>query len=138
MAREFLGTVTDGKLELFADDRNALRQHIHGWAGKVVVTVRPFKSQRSIKQNARHWGLLTVAARELGYDSVEDLHESVCMHLLRLPDDEVTGLPRRRRTPKLNTAEFAEFTEAVERFFRCELRLDLTGWHDEAERVEQK
>lgn len=126
----------DGRIDLPPAERARYRAHIKDWRGKVVIHVRPWKAKRSSKANARYWALLTVAARELGEDSVEDLHESVSMHLLRLPDDERTGLPKRRRTPTLNTAEFADYTDACERFFRLELRLDLSDWEREIERME--
>lgn len=100
-------------------------------AGQTVV-IRERKAQRSVQANARYWALLTVAARELGYDDVEELHEGIAQKLLPLPT-LADGLPRRRRTPKLNTKEFAEYTDAVERFFRMELNLDLSGWEEMAE-----
>lgn len=95
-------------------------------AGRYVV-VRERKAIRSVEANRRYWALLTVAARELGYDDVEELHEGVALKLLPLPS-LADGLPRRRRTPRLNTAEFSEYVDAVERFCRMELKLDLTDW----------
>lgn len=95
--------------------------------GDYIVSVMPRKAKRSMQANRRYWALLTVAAEELGYDSVEELHEGIAMHLLRLPE-LVPGVPRRRRTPSLNSAEFKEYTDAVERFLQMELGVDLTGW----------
>ena len=135
MAREFVGEIADGRIVLPESEKARLRDYAKGLSGRVVVSVRPFRSQRSLKQNSRMWALLTVAAQELGEHSVDDLHESVAMHLLRLPDDEKTGLPRRKRTPKLNTAEFAAYTDQVEMFFRADLRLSLDGWEHEAEQL---
>lgn len=98
-------------------------------AGKDVV-VRERKAQRSIQANARYWAMLTIAAREIGYETVDELHEGLAMKLLPLPE-LVPGVPRRRRTPKLNTKAFAEYTDACERFLRVELGVDLHGWEEE-------
>lgn len=94
------------------------------------VVIRARKAQRSVQANARYWALLTVAARELGYDSVEELHEGIAQRLLPLPE-LVPGVPRRKRTPTLNTAEFQDYTDAAERFFTIDLGLDLSGWREE-------
>ncbi len=94
-------------------------------AGKaVVITER--KAKRSTQQNARYFGLLASAAPELGYDSVEELHEGLAMALLPLPPI-VPGIPRRRRTPKLNTKEFSLYTDAAERMLR-DMGCDLSEW----------
>ena len=97
-------------------------------AGRLVV-IRERKAQRSTQANNRYWALLTVAARELGYDAVDDLHEGLALKLLPLPS-VIPGVPRRKRTPKLNTAEFAAYCEAVERFL-IEMGVDLSEWQEE-------
>jgi hypothetical protein len=101
---------------------------------ELEVRIRPHKAKRSHQANARYWALLTVGAASIGYDDVEELHEAVAWKLLRLPDDERTGTPRRHRTPNLNTTEFKDYTDAVERLL-IEFGADLTGWEDEAERI---
>lgn len=98
--------------------------------GEYVITVAKRKAKRSVQANRRYWALLTVAARELGYDDIEELHEGVAYKLLKQAP-LVDGLPRRKRTPALTTAEFADYVEAVERFFRVDLGIDLSGWERE-------
>jgi len=100
-----------------------------------VVAIREDKPKRSTQANRRYWALLTVAARSLGYDVVEELHEAVAWKLLRIDDDPITGTPRRKRTPKLNSSEFKDYTDAVERVL-LEYGADLTGWDDEMDRME--
>lgn len=126
----------DGRIDMAPSEQARYRAHIKDWSGKVVIHVRPWKAKRSGKQNARHWALCTVGARELGWDSPTDLHDSLCLKFLRLPDDDATGLPRRRSTTKLTTAEMSELDDAIERYLRYDLHLDLTGWELEAERIE--
>lgn len=95
-------------------------------AGKLVV-IRERQARRSQSQNARYWGMLTVAAKELGYDDVDELHEGCAMKFLA-QRELAPGLLRRKRTPKLTTAEFCAYADAVERFFRIDLGVDLSEW----------
>lgn len=97
------------------------------FAGK-TVEIRERKSKRSVAANRRYWALLTLAARDLGYDDVEELHEGVALKLLRLPEI-VPGVPRRRRTPALNTQEFTEFVDGAERLL-TNMGANLTGWQE--------
>lgn len=110
----------------FVSGEGILETRCQALAGK-CVEIRERKAQRSSQANARYWALLTEAAESLGWDSTDDLHESVAWHLLREPNDERTGLARRKRTPKLNTAEFAEYVKAVERLL-IDMGADLTDW----------
>lgn len=117
--------------------RGKLLAHLRKYAGQALeIRIRPYKAKRSLAANARYWALLTLGARSIGYDDVEELHEAVAWKLLRLPDDERTGTPRRHRTPNLNTTEFKDYCDAVERLL-IEYGADLTGWEDEAERIQR-
>ncbi len=131
---EVAGTVQGGKLTL--EDREGLARAIQAWPdGPVTLRVTPYRQTRSSQANKRYWALLTVAASELGYDDPEDLHEGLAQKFLALPPDERTGLCRRRHTPKTNTKEFADYTDACERYFVNDLHLDMSGWEIEAERT---
>lgn len=116
--------------------RGRILAHLRKHVGVALeIRIRPHKAKRSIQANARYWALLTCGARSLGYDDVEELHEAVAWKLLRLPDDERTGTPRRHRTPNLNTSEFKDYTDATERLL-IEYGADLTDWEREAERIQ--
>jgi hypothetical protein len=131
---EAAATVTRGMLRL--ENQADFKQAISVWPdGPVTVRVTPYRKTRSTQANARYWALLTTAAREIGYDDPEDLHEGLAQKFLGLPPDERTGLARRRHTPKTNTKEFADYCDAVERYFLNDLHLDLSGWQVEAERT---
>lgn len=93
------------------------------------VVIRERKAQRSTRANSRYWGLLTAGAKELGYDDVEELHEGIALKLLPLPQ-LVPGIARRRRTPSLNTKEFAEYQDAAERLLR-QMGCDLEEWDEQ-------
>ncbi len=99
----------------------------------IMVTER--KAKRSAKQNNFYWALLTVAARELGFTDVQELHDGLAGKLLALPE-LVPGIPRRRRTPKLNTKEFTDYCERCESFLRVDLGVDLSDWDAETARIE--
>lgn len=136
MQRVFRGRISESK-GLTVGDRSGFASHLRSFdvGADVDVIVRPHKSQRSTPQNRRYWALVTVGAREIGYDDPEELHEGLALKFLKLPP-LADGLPRRRRTPSLNTLEFTDYCDAVERFFRIDLNLDLSGWDEEIEKLE--
>lgn len=126
-----------GQLQFPAPDRRALDMLLLTLAGKrVEVIVREKKSRRSLPQNARYWALLTVAAESLWGDrSLKDsLHDEIAHLLLGLPPCAKTGFRRRQRTPKLNTAEFAKYTDLVVDKL-IELGADLSAWDEETRRA---
>ena len=75
---------------------------------------------------------MKLGSESLGYDDPTELHEALAFKLLRLPDDPITGSPRRQSTAKLNTAEFVAYADAVERLL-IDYGADLTGWEQLAE-----
>tara|TARA_R110000868_G_scaffold320656_1_gene581588 strand:- start:209 stop:616 length:408 start_codon:yes stop_codon:yes gene_type:complete len=85
------------------------------------VTVRVHRDIRSLRANAYYWSTVLEAVVEgvrewQGEDSINDAHENLAMHFLRISDDPVTGAPRRLRTPEANTKEFSEYLDKVIRF----------------------
>jgi len=132
----WLGDVdASGRLRL--DRRPAFVRHLHTLAGqRVEVIVRPRTKRRSLAQNARYWALLTVAAESLGWgaEARQDLHEEVAFRLLALPPCAKTGLRRRKRTPKLGTAEFGRYMDDVVRLL-LEFGADLSEWDAEEQRL---
>jgi hypothetical protein len=136
MDPRFRGRVDDaGLLTQTRSERARLDRHLRTLAGQdVELVVRPWKAQRSSAQNRRYWALLTVAAESLGWDGPEGLHEEVAHLLLPLPPCPKTGLRRRRRTPKLQTGEFARYTDDVARVL-VDFGADLSAWDETAERL---
>ncbi len=127
----FPGRVLDGGL-MVLDRPHDYGRHLRSLKGKFVeVIIRQQRTKRSNQANRRYWALLTVAAKELGYDDPEELHEGVAMKFLRIHDEERGGLMHRRRTPNLDTAEFAEYVNQAERFFVIDLHLDLSEFYQD-------
>lgn len=134
---QFVGDVDErGKLE--SDVRVQVADYIRTFAGtRIEINVRQYKSKRSHAQNARYWALLTVGAESIWGDKsqAESLHEEVAHLLLALPPCEKTGLRRRMRTPKLNTAEFTVYMDRVAEKL-IEFGADLSAWDEESRRME--
>jgi hypothetical protein len=125
-------------LTLPRSERRKLEAAYPRFAGeRVELELRAWKSKRTSAQNARYWALLTVAALDLwGDPSLKDtLHEELAQLLLGLPPCPKTGLRRRQRTPRLNTKEFARYTDLVADKL-VELGADLSGWDEEITRQE--
>ena len=78
---------------------------------RVEVVVRKRKTKRSNQANAFYWAAVVhPLAEHLGYED-DELHEVMAMRFLRIEDCPVTGVPRRKRTPKTDTAEFSDYVE---------------------------
>lgn len=78
---------------------------------KWEVTIKEYKHNRTTTKNNGYWGYtLTPAAEQLGYESVEKLHELVCCELYGIEEIEFAGKkytrPIRTTTrPKVMTRE---------------------------------
>ena len=78
---------------------------------RVECIVRKRRSKRSDRANAFYWAaVVTPLANHLGYER-DEMHEVMAMRFLRIEDCPVTGVPRRKRTPKTDTAEFADYVD---------------------------
>ena len=82
----------------------------------VEVVVRKPKSQRSSQANRYYFGVVVKLLAEFcGYEP-DEMHEALAFRFLRIEDDPITGSPRRQRTPKTNTKEFADYVDQCIRF----------------------
>jgi hypothetical protein len=92
---------------------------------KLVLT--PKRDRRSLDQNARLWKLHALAAEATGYDA-EEMHEIMLQRHFGVVEkplgEQVFTLPR-RRSSRLDVAEFAAFMEYVEAFYATELGVFL-------------
>lgn len=112
----FPGWVKNGKLVL--DSPAALQGYLAGMNGRVQVTVKSFKRNRSTNQNSYYWGVvIKLLAMELGYDT-EECHEAMKWQFLRVEHDGKP--PTVRSTTALDTAEFSEYCEKVKQFAAVE------------------
>jgi hypothetical protein len=81
-----------------------------------ICNITEKKSKRSSDQNSRYWKLLTDFGRYLGYES-EEMHE-ICRYKY-LREYVVVGderMEKLKSTTKLNTQEFTEYMDAIDRW----------------------
>ena len=107
----------DGHGKVIIRDRQSFDNYAKTLQGhELEVIIRKRKSQRSIQQNRFYFGCVVKLIGEYcGYDT-DDMHEALAMKFLRIDDCPITGVPRRKRTPKTNTAEFAAYVDQCIRF----------------------
>lgn len=80
------------------------------------VTVRPYKSKRSLDQNSRLWDLYNAVGKYIGEDS-DSVHDLMGYKFLRY-QKSVNGevVEMIKSTTKLNTLEMVEYQDAIERW----------------------
>jgi hypothetical protein len=81
-----------------------------------VCNITEKKTKRSLDQNSRYWKLLTDFGRYLGYEA-EEMHE-LARYKFLFDEIEVNGewMPRLKSTTKLNTQDFTEYMDAIDRW----------------------
>ena len=81
-----------------------------------AVSWKPWKSKRSLDQNARYWKLVTAFGEHVGYER-DEMHQLMGYKFLRYEKICRDGLRRTfiPSTTKLNTAEMADYQERIER-----------------------
>jgi hypothetical protein len=119
----FTGEIrADGTIQI--DQRALFRAKRQEWAGKRIVLELKREGTRSSQANRFYWGVVIAAFCEVtGYET-DEMHELLAMRFLKIDDDPLTGMPRRRRTPDCDSAEFAEYVEKCQRFGATELGIE--------------
>ena len=86
------------------------------------VTIVPWKSKRTIDQNSRLWGLIYKTLGDAIGLNVDEIHQLMGFKFLRY-EKMVNGKNETfiKSTTKLNTAEMADYQNAIERFAISEL-----------------
>ncbi len=110
--------VTDSaKLEWSEVQKARLRQVLAKHAGhEVDVVFKRHREKRSDRANRYYFGVvIPLIADYCGYER-DEMHEALAMKFLRIEDDPITGTPRRQRTPKTDSKEFAEYVDRCRRF----------------------
>lgn len=83
------------------------------------VTVKPYKSTRSLDQNEYYWKLVTELADYFGLKSKDEMHE-VLLYRLLSEEKQIKNLKVMTigSTTKLNVKQFNEYLEKVKEFAR--------------------
>ncbi len=113
MKRSYTGTVEQGRIQFDAPTTGLMKQHIAAHEGRLVdVVIGPHVKTRTDRQSRYYFGVVVpLLADFCGYEK-DEMHETLAMRFLRIEDCPVTGAPRRKRTPKTNTKEFADYVDA--------------------------
>ena len=131
MSPIFSGRVTEAGA-LLLDAPLQFRAHLGKLREKrVEVTVRRYREQRSLEQNAWVWGVAyPLLAETLGYDmdEREDLHYALVRKCFGTHLDPRVGVEMpNARSSKLSTKEFSDYMEWLVRFaakeFNCVIPL---------------
>ena len=83
------------------------------------VTVKPYKSTRSLDANAYYWRLVAELADYFGLKSKDEMHE-VLLYKLLSEEKQIKNLKVMTigSTSKLNVKQFNEYLEKVKEFAR--------------------
>ncbi len=104
------------------------KNNLNGLVGKLKeldqdklwsVTVKPYKSIRSLDQNEYYWKLVTELADYFGLKSKDEMHE-VLLYKLLSEEKQIKNLKVMTigSTTKLNVKQFNEYLEKVKEFAR--------------------
>lgn len=105
----FRGKVENGTLKI--KHVQEFNKYLHSIKGEVDIIVRKRSRTRTLPQNALYWVWNTIIAEELGY-MPEEIHATFKAMFLT---DKTSRLPVVRSTATLNTAEFTEYMQNIER-----------------------
>tara|TARA_R110000822_G_scaffold17838_1_gene59553 strand:+ start:450 stop:815 length:366 start_codon:yes stop_codon:yes gene_type:complete len=83
------------------------------------VTVKPYKTTRSLDANAYYWNLVAELADYFGLKSKDEMHE-VLLYKLLSEEKQIKNLKVMTigSTTKLNASDFNKYLEAVKDFAR--------------------
>lgn len=102
------GIITHKDKQRFLDWWNSL-------SGEIEIIMRPFKENRTDRQNRFYWAYMRLIADETG-DNENDLHEY--FKRKHLPPRFATVMQKEIKLPasttKLNTKEFSEYIKKIE------------------------
>lgn len=117
----FAGKIENGKLKL--DDINDFKKYLLGLEGKKIqVSVRKYKTSRSLKQNAYYWGVIVpIISDWVGEDDRESIHEALKEKFLKVRTNK--GLKIVQSSAKLTTTEFEIYLDKVKRWASMECNL---------------
>jgi hypothetical protein len=96
-----------------------------------LVDIKPYKKNRSLAQNKLYWKWITCIGDSIGYES-DELHAIMADKFLHDEIVEYGGkqIKKDKSTSRLNTKEFTEYLEKIDRFAASELGIVLPSPED--------
>ena len=80
------------------------------------VTIRKWKSKRSLEANRRYWALINGFGKHIGYTQ-DEMHEICRFKFLRnLIEIDGENIPVLQSTTKLNVSQFNDYMTAIDRW----------------------
>lgn len=111
------GKVAQGKIKFDLPYKYLVRlSQLEG--KRVEVVLRQEKSKRSLNQNSAYWGIaieILCECEAFGGYTKEEIHDALRKEFLSKVDPN-TGLTKIRSTTDLNTVEFNEYYEKIQRW----------------------
>ncbi len=96
-----------------------------------TVVIKPYKKNRSLSQNKLYWKWITCIGDEIGYER-DELHAIMADKFL--PDEIVEyggkQIKKDKSTSRLNTKEFTEYLEKIDRWAVTEMGIILPSPDD--------
>jgi hypothetical protein len=95
------------------------------------VDIKPYKKNRSLAQNKLYFMWMKIIGDEIGYTS-EEIHAIMADRFLTTEFVEYGGnkIKRDKSTSKLNTKEFTEYLESIDRWAAGEMGIVLPSPED--------
>jgi hypothetical protein len=123
---KFNGKVAENGV-LYFDDREAVIAHQRLLIGKrVVVSIKPFRKNRSNEQNRYYWGIvIKMIGDYCGYrlpDDLEELHNELKRRFLPWHGDKIRIT---RSTATLNSVEFEKYLSQLRQWASVELGIAI-------------
>lgn len=115
----FVGTIEKGQLNVdFQANFNRYLTTLEGQ--RVTIEVKKFRKNRTDQQNRFWWGVvINILSKHTGYEP-EEMHDAIKIKFLPV---EKMGLISGRSTARLNTAEFNDLIERVQRWAAQDLQV---------------
>ena len=119
----FWGKVVDGRLVIH--DIKRLHEYLIGLHGEVEITIRKWRPNRTLNQNAYYWVLLALVAEHTGLES-EEVHQTFEQKFLTYRKSyKGRSCQFVKRCSSLSTAEFGEYLDKIIAFASQELGIKV-------------
>lgn len=121
LIKKWKATVKDGKLTI--KDLKAWTDNLFHLNDKEVdIMIQLHSNKRTLAQNRLYWMWIGLISDHCGYDDPEDAHKAFGAKFLA---DRSKQLPFAKSTTKLDTLDFHEYMNKVERYANVELGIVL-------------
>ncbi len=110
-------TTCPAAIELSETMMTLYRRLVESLAGcDVDITIAKHRAQMSDRSRRYYFSVIVpLIAEYCGYEK-DEMHEALAWKFLRIEDDDLTGTPRRKHLPALDSPDGAEYLDRCIRF----------------------